>query len=186
MENLLPLLKSLKGIGVRPGKKAARHHMACLTQASVITGVILANCRHLLGFRLGRIVADHCSATPAQASAILLPAILEFFAGSTPALGRLALPLTDLSTFSQTPGPQRPALAIHKIQTLVNDLYMISLGAVPRTLKDAGMDRTAIDALVESQFFNAEEPEKGSVKMDPEQAQVILVRAFEGRPMNQA
>ncbi|MBU0970601.1 MAG: iron-containing alcohol dehydrogenase [Proteobacteria bacterium] len=168
MENFMPLATHLLTPGSVLDKQSARRLLANLAHASAITGILLANCAHLPGVGMGRIVADHCTATPGQAMAILLPSVLDLM-GKKKA-GPLLLHLSGPDAFAATPEAQRPALAIQKIQAVLNALYRISLGTLPRTLGDAGLDKAAIPEL--------------SRAMAPEQAEVVLTCALDGRPLN--
>jgi alcohol dehydrogenase len=199
MENFLPLLKTIlvpgegaqgkkpsKKPSKKSDKKAATRHLARLTHASVITGILTANCPPLLSMQLGKLVADHSTATPGQAMAILVPAVLDLMAPDRSDLGNLALPLSGSDMFSAVPASQRPGLALQKIQALLNELYRISLGTLPRTLEDAGLDREAISALAQRQFSDSDSPGAGLQEIDPKQAEAILARALDGRTQNQA
>ncbi len=98
MENFLPLTTHMIACQEAPNiksgnelsKKTAGRHLARLTHASVITGIIMANCKGLLSVQLGKILANHCSVSPGQAMAILVPTILDLLAKDRAALGNLA------------------------------------------------------------------------------------------------
>jgi len=185
MENLMPMVKSILVPGMSPDKKAIRHHRACLTHASVITGIILDNCKGLLSIQLGKRLANNCTASPGHAMAILLPAVLDLMAKDRSDLDNLALPLLGIDAYSAVPAPQRPGMAIQKIQSLLNELYQISLGTLPRTLGEAGLDREAISSLTQTLFSN---PPSGTdiLKIDPEQAEAIMAHALDGHPLTRA
>jgi alcohol dehydrogenase len=182
MENFLPLATHMIGCqetpnkksGMNSDKKTIRRHLARLVHAAVITGIILANCKGLLSFQLGKLLADHCSISPGRAMAIIVPAILDFAAQDRGELGNLTLALTGPDKFSAIPAPQRPWAAIGKIQSLVNEIYRISLGTTPRTLADTCLDKLSISSLVQANVLD----------MDPEQAQAILNHALDGLPRN--
>jgi len=191
MENFLPLATHMIACqeapniksGIKPdnelSKKTAGRHLARLTHASVITGIILANCKELLSVPLGKLLANHCSISPGQAMAILVPTILDLLTKDRVALGNLALALAGPDEFCTIPGPQRPGVAIQKIQSLLNEIYRISLGTTPRTLADTHLDKQAISDL--AQTLGSHEPPQG---IDPKQAQAILTHALDGLPHN--
>ncbi len=188
MENFMPLVKSIlvpgisppiKKSGKRSDKKTIKSYLTSLTHASVITGIILANCKGLLSIQLGRHLANHCTATPGQAMAILLPGVLDLMTTNRSDLGNLALPLSGADQFSMVPAPQLPALAIGKIQSLLNELYQISLGAIPRTLGDAGLDREAISEV--QTLLSDPMPPGTDQGIDPKQAEAILAHALDGQ-----
>lgn len=183
MENLQALLERLDPLA-KPDPKAAGNFLLNLTHASTITGIVLANCQPLLSVTLGRIVADHCTASPGQAMAILLPVVLAFFAKDTPELGDLALPLLGKDDFSSVPVSQRPGRALAKIQDLLNTLYLFSSGTLPRTLEDAGMDKQAIETL--AQTLLSDPHALDSQGLDIKQARTIMDHALDGRPVHLA
>jgi len=118
--------------------------------------------------------------------AILLPAVLDLMAKDSSELGSLALPLSGLDEFSATPLTQRPGLAIQKIHSLLNELYKISLGTIPRTLGDAGLDREAISSLAQTLFSDPRPPGNDIWTIDPKQAEAVMASAFDGRALDQA
>ncbi len=180
MENLMPLVKSILVPGMSPNKKAIGH--ACLTHASVITGIIL-NGNTLVSVSLGQMVANHCKTDPGHAMAILLPAVLDLMVKDLSDLGNLALPLSGSDEYSAVPPPQHPGMAIQKIQSLLNELYQISLGTLPRTLGEAGLDRQAISSLG---LLFSDSASTDILKITPEQTQAILVQALDGIPLTRA
>lgn len=175
MENFLPLVNHLlvPTPPKRSDKKAMRNHQARLTHASVITGILLANCTTLISFQLGKQIAEKTGISPGQAMAILLPAVLDRMTTDRSDLGNLVHPLAGAAEFGRVPPSQRPGLAIQKIQHLLNELYQISLGTLPRTLDDAGLDPTAIEDLVQALFSEAP-PGAQLHGIDPEQARNLL------------
>ena len=195
MENFLPLATHMIACQEAPdiksgikqdnelSKKTAGRHLARLTHASVITGIILANCKELLSVSLGKLLSNHCSVSPGQAMAILVPTILDLLAKDRAALGNLALALAGPDEFCAIPGPQRPGVAIQKIQSLVNEIYRISLGTTPRTLADTHLDKQAISDLAQT-LFSHKPPGTYIQGIDPKQAQVILTHALDGLPHN--
>lgn len=197
MENFVPLAtqmiaseealnkESVKKPVKKPDKKAAKDHLARLAHASVITGIIMANCKGLLSIQLGKHLANHCTASPGQAMAILVPAILDLMANKTE-LGNLALALLGPDEFSLLPKPQRPGVAIQKIQSLLNELYRICLGTSPRTLEDTCLDKQAISDLAQALFSQPKTPDTKLQDIDPKQVQAILTHALDGRSQNRA
>lgn len=185
MENLMPMVKSILIPGMSPNKKAIGHHRACLTHASLITGIILNNCSPLVSVCLGKIVANHCKTDPGHAMAILLPAVLDLMAKDRSDLGNLALPLSGSEEYSAVPHPQHPDMAIQKIQSLLNELYRISLGTLPRTLGEAGLDKQAISFLAET-LLSDSNPGTDILKITPEQTEAILAHALDGLPLTRA
>ncbi|MCP3940897.1 MAG: iron-containing alcohol dehydrogenase [Desulfobacteraceae bacterium] len=186
IKNFLPLVQSILTPEVTPDKKTTKRYQTNLAQASVITGIILANCKGLLSIQLGRHLAKDSTATPGQAMTILLPAVLDLITANKSDLGNLILPLSGLDEFSSVPISQRPALAIQKIRSLLNKLYQICLGTIPRTLSDTGVDRESIDALVQSLSSDPPPPGTDIKTINLKQAKTILTHALDGQPLNQA
>ncbi len=175
MENFLPLVKQIyvPTPPKRSDKKAMRKHLACLTHASVITGILLANCT-TTSFQLGKRIAEHTGISPGQAMAILLPAVLDLMANDRSDLGNLFKPLAGSEDFSRVPPSQRPGLSIQKIQCLLNELYQISLGTIPRTLDDAGLDPAAMKVWVQTTLSDPALPGSQIPGIDPKKIQAIL------------
>jgi hypothetical protein len=75
-------------------------------------------------------------------------------------------------------------VAIQDIQSLLNELYQICLGTLPRTLADLGLDRQTLAGLAQDLFSHPEIFETNCQGIDPEKAQAILIHALDGRPQN--
>ncbi len=154
MEHLFPLLETENEWNARPaavGNKY-RRNLACIAHASAISGFLLANSTSIISFHLGNFIAENADTsglTAGSAAAIFLPRVLEQFAGNTPALAQLLLPLGGQDAFSAVPPVQQAAAAIHILQNILNRFYQISFGAVPRSLGDAGIDKSAVARLQE-------------------------------------
>ena len=176
MENFLPLVNHLLAPTPpkRSDKKAMGNHQARLTHASVITGILLSNCNTLISFQLGKRIAKQAGISPGQAMAILLPAVLDHMADNRSDLGNLVRPLAGSEEFSRVPPSQRPGLAIQKIQGLLNELHQISLGTLPRTLGDAGLDPATIKGLIQTILSDPALPGLQLPGIDPKQIQAIL------------
>ena len=176
MENFLPLVKHrlVPTPPKRSNKKTIKNHQARLTHASVLTGILLANCTTLISFQLGKRIAEHAGISPGQAMAILLTAVLDHMADKRSDLGNLLHPLAGPEEFSRVPPSQRPGLSIHKIQHLLNELHQISLGTLPRTLGDAGLDPATIEGLAQTILSDPALPGSQIPGIDPKQIQAIL------------
>jgi alcohol dehydrogenase len=195
MENFLPLIKDLLSPGedARSPKKTTTSQLASLTHASLITGIIAANYKGLLSIPLGKHLAEHSTASPGQAMAIILPALLNLMAPKGSDLGNLALPLSGLDEFSSIPLAQKPGFALGKIQFLLNELYRISLGSLPRTLEDTGLDKEGISGLTQTLFSppkppgtptpGTPTPETNTLAINQEQALSILTQSLGGQTL---
>lgn len=180
MENLVPLVEeSAEFAGVeksdtKQARKNRQNRQASLVQAGVMTGYLLSNHTPMLGMVLAQALADHCKPSQGELMAVLLPSILEY--NSPQDLGNLLLPLTGQEESSGVPLAQQPGMALQTIRSLTNTLYRLSQGKIPRTLEDAGMDKSQIQALVQ-EIGKANEP------IASELVSNILTHAFAGRPV---
>ncbi len=146
---VLPPLKALMASGLDPEENLAKRQkqeqgwQKTLVQASVLTGYLMS--QNPIGPVMGQKISAKSRVTPGHAMAILLPSILEF--GPSPDLADLLLPLAGPGAFSAIPGSQQPFAALHAIHTIINDLYRISGGKLPRSLEEAGWNKAALTAL---------------------------------------
>jgi len=161
MENFMPLVRNILMPDALPDrvsdKKTAGHNLASLTHASVITGIILANYKGLSTFQFAIHLADHCSASTGQAMAIIVPAVLDILSKDRSDIGNLALPLSGPDEF----------------------------GTIPRTLCDAGLKRETISSLARTMTSQPWPTGAGPMGINPDQAEAILVSAFEGQVSRQ-
>lgn len=125
--------------------KEVEPHLAGLAHASVITGILLANCRPLTCLDLGRAVADRYSLFQGQAMMMILPQVLKVLSSDPRELGALLLPLSGQDEFSATPAHQRSDAALHHLRAVLNTLYRLSSGTTLRTPGDMGMDSIELD-----------------------------------------
>ena len=161
-------------------QKEMRPHLAGLAHASVITGILLANCRPLISFDLGRAVADTHTVPPGQAMMMILPQVLEVLSSDPRGLETLLLPLSGQDEFSATPARQRSDAALHHLRAVLNTLYRLSSGTTIRTPGDMGMDSIELD---HPAAHLHEKPIGDSDRHgpDPDQIKTILFRTF-GNP----
>ncbi len=155
-------------------------HLAGLAHASVITGILLANCRPLTCLDLGCAVADRYSLFQGQAMMMILPQVLEVLSSDPHDLETLLLPLSGQDEFSATPARQRSDVALHHLRAVLNKLYRISSGTTVRTPGDIGMDSINPDHpaahLHEKSIGDSDRPGP-----DSDQIKTILLRTF-GNP----
>lgn len=182
-----------------PDSKPDRHHMACLAHASAITGFLLANNKSLISCNLGYFIAEECSALNIKASsgpimagaimAILLPRVLEIFSENKPGskpenkpdLSHLLLSLCGQDEFSAIPSAQQANAAIHKLNKVLNKLYQISYGTIPRSLEDAGMDKSLTESIAEKIFQQEISAETGIPGIDKDKIKTVLTRSLTGQ-----
>ncbi|SLM27883.1 hypothetical protein MTBBW1_120004 [Desulfamplus magnetovallimortis] len=146
--------KAMHLISCYSNKKRLSENMTKIAQASAISGYIRANIKDIKCIEIANLFTDsHPDAMkniPAgQCMAMLLPEILITYEEKQNLLGSLLLPLSDQLTYAATPLPQRRDMALHSIRTLLNDLFIITDGRVPRTIDDTGIPRDNLSTLME-------------------------------------
>lgn len=161
-----------------PSDKKDRHPLACLVHASVITGYLSANNPSLMAFKMGNAIPISCSAAPGQAMLMLLPAILEIFSSMGSDLDPLLLSLVGQEEFCTIPSRQRGVVAVQILRNLLNKLYGLSRGIIPRTLADAGLDTAGLD-----NYFKAICRQETFVETDKIKA--VLDHCLHGQPVKQ-
>jgi len=171
-----------------PDGKNTRYHLACLAHASAITGYLLANNKSLISFHLGNFIAGKYNSpgkklTPGQAMAIILPHVLELFACDTHEFGDLLLSLCSQDEFSTIPLNRQQGAAVYNLHSILNKLYGLSFGAVPRTLADAGIEKEAIDSLPERFFQEKNCDITGIPGIDTDKIKSVLIQSLNGQSL---
>ncbi|MFH2090749.1 MAG: iron-containing alcohol dehydrogenase [Pseudomonadota bacterium] len=187
MDNLFPLIGqgSASEASSISNCKTDQHHLAGLVHASVMTGVLLTNCKPAISFHLGREIAKTCQALPGHAMAIILPWVLQIFEGNTPNLGQLLLPLSGQDEFSAVPVLQQPDAAIQKLRSILNTLYRFSAGVTPRTLTELGMTKPML-ALLQETLGSADQAIASDIPgVDPDKIKAVLAHSLDGQPITQ-
>ena len=161
-----------------PNNKKDQYHLSCLVHASAITGYLITNVRSLIGFKMGNAMPKSCFASPGRAMLVVLPAILEIFSNTDSDMDLLLLNLLGQDAFCTIPSSQHGVTAIQTLRNILNNLYGLSKGAIPRTLADAGMNSGKMDI-----YFKAICQQEFDV--DPDKIKAILIHSFDGQPMAQ-
>ena len=148
-----------------------------LAQAAVMAGAAFSNSMVGMVHALGHAAGAVCRVPHGVAMNIFLPFGLEYNLEKVGArVGELLLPLGGAEEYAGTPSGTRPSRTIKLVRGLQQDLF--DLCGLPRTLKDAGVPRTAFERIVETAVgdgaltFNPAE-------MDRNDALRILTRAYE-------
>ncbi|MFK5953817.1 MAG: iron-containing alcohol dehydrogenase [Desulfobacterium sp.] len=161
-----------------PNDKEDRYHLSCLVHASAITGYLIANVHPLIGFKMGSALPKSCFAFPGKAMLVVLPAVLEIFSNTESDMDLLLLNLLGQDEFCTIPSSQHGVTAIQTLRNILNTLYGLSKGAIPRTLEDAGMNSEKMDT-----YFKAVCQQE--INVDPDKIKAILTHSFDGHPMAQ-
>ncbi|MDD9303437.1 MAG: iron-containing alcohol dehydrogenase [Desulfobacter sp.] len=147
-----------------------------LVQAGVMAGYLMSE--PLISNILGQTISDQTRISQGQAMCIVLPPLLE--ALGTEDMEGLLLALKGQESFSTVPLPLYAQTSVQAIRSLVNSLYGVSRGRRPRTLEEAGWNKTAIVSLGEKLV------DSGTLKgIDPNTLETILTCACDGRPVIQ-
>lgn len=131
-----------------PEAIAPRIHAA---SAAVMAGCTLADKTPGILHLLGRHLADTGRVSMAGAMGILLPVTVDYGVqnwGWTPS--DLLVPLIGLDRSASTPSRQRNMRATVKLSALVNDLFNLTAGSIPRTLRDVGFETNDLRAIAEA------------------------------------
>ena len=88
----------------------------------------------------------------------------------------LLLSLTGPAEFSSIPAGQHETSAVQHLRGLLNALYRISTGSIPRTLADAGIRQEELDAVTDA--FTKDE--------NAQNFNAVLTHSFTGQPFQVA
>lgn len=161
-----------------PNNKKDRYHLSCLVHASAITGYLISNVHPLIGFKMGNALPKSCFASPGPAMLVVLPAVLEIFSNTESDMGLILLNFLGQDEFCTIPSSQHGVTAIQTLRNILNTLYGLSKGAIPRTLGDAGMDSEKMDTYLKAIC-------QQEINLDPDKIKAILIHSFDGQPMAQ-
>lgn len=154
-----------------PEAIAPRLHAA---SAAVMAGCTLADKTPGYMHQLGRHLANTGRISIAGAMGVLLPVAMDYGArnwGWMPS--DLLAALIGLDRSASTPSRQRSMRVTAKLAALVNDLFNLTAGRIPRTLRDAGFEKNDLRIIAEA--FT--DPAGG---VDHDAASVILECALDG------
>jgi len=127
---------------------------------------------------LGHALAATGKIKVSQAMGIVLSYALEHRAqtGEIETDALLGL-LGDGDRYARTPASQRGPSALYLLRNLLNQLFDITDGQIPRTLQDSGLTKKQLQEAAEQLAENA------TVEADPAANETILTHAWEGRPL---
>jgi alcohol dehydrogenase len=148
-----------------------------LANAACLAGAAFSNSGvgvvHALGHALGGI----CGVSHGVAMNIFLPHGLEFNMSVTKdTIGDMLLPLEGPDLFVQTPKEKRAEKTVACIRKFQDELYRLT--RLPRTLKEAGVKKDALQAVAQKAvkdaaiYFNPK-------KISDEDARALLEKAYQ-------
>ena len=147
-----------------------------LANAHCMAGCVFSNTVPGIAHALGKAAGDTCGASHGLCMGILLPYVLERYA-SLPGyhIADLLLPLAGFDVYAGTAEEKRSQKAVETIYDLQHDLFKVSGGAIPRTLKDTNLSK---DVLKETARKSAGD---GSTGLDADGCLAVLEQAWKGR-----
>jgi len=166
MENLVKVIKN-----PQDGKGRL-----ALANAHCMAGCAFSNAAAGMAHVLGTVVGDACGVSHGLCMGVVLPHVLERYT-SLPGyhMADLLLPLTDFDGYAGTAEEKRDQKALDTIFDLQHELYKVSSGAIPRTLKDANLSKDKLKATARKAAGD------GSRGLDADVCLIILEQAWEGK-----
>jgi alcohol dehydrogenase len=166
MENLVNVIKN-------PQDKKGR---LALANGNCMAGCAFSNSAAGMAHALGKAVGDACKVSHGLCMGVLLPYTLERYVSLEGYhIADLLLPLAGFDAYAGTSETQRVQKSIDLLYDLQNELFKVSGGAIPRTLKDANASK---DMLKDSARKAAGE---GSTGFDTNDCLAVLDKAWQGR-----
>ncbi|MEI8172068.1 MAG: iron-containing alcohol dehydrogenase [Deltaproteobacteria bacterium] len=166
MENLVNVIKN-------PQESIGRLSLA---NAHCMAGCAFSNAAAGMAHTLGKAAGDACGASHGLCMGILLPYVLErYLSLSGYHIADLLLPLAGFDVYAGTAEEKKAQKAIDTIYGLQKDLFKISGGAIPRTLKDANVSKDILKNTAAKAAGGA------SSGLDSDGCLAVLEQAWEGR-----
>jgi alcohol dehydrogenase len=166
MENLVTVINN-------PQESIGR---LALANAHCMAGCAFSNAAAGIAHTLGKAAGDACGASHGLCMGILLPYVLErYLSLSGYHIADLLLPLAGFDVYAGTAEEKRAQKAIDTIYGLQKDLFKISGGAIPRTLKDANVSKDILKDIAVKAAGD------GSMGLDADGCLAVLEQAWEGR-----
>ena len=166
MENLLNVL-------INPQDKQGR---LALANAHCMAGCAFSNAPAGMTHVLGKAAGDACGIAHGLCMGVLLPYVLERRI-SMPGfqIADLLLPLAGFDVYADTTEALRAQKAISALHDLQDNLFKLSSGTIPRTLKDLNISKELLKDIARQAVG------EGLKGFDAEDHLAILEKAWEGR-----
>lgn len=166
MENLVTVINN-------PRDKQGR---LALANAHCMAGCVFSNTVAGMAHTLGKAAGDACGISHGLCMGILLPYVIErYLSLSAYHMADLLLPLAGFDVYAGTAEEKRAQKAIDTIYDLQKDLFKVSGGAIPRTLKDANVSKNILKDIAVKVAGDA------STGLDSDGCLAVLEQAWEGR-----
>ena len=166
MENLVTVINN-------PQDKKGRLSLA---NAHCMAGCAFSNAAPGIAHALGKAAGDACGVSHGLCMGILLPYVLErYLSLSGYHIADLLLPLTGFDVYAGTAEEKRTQKAVETIYDLQKELFKVSGGAIPRTLKDANVSKNILKDIAVKAAGGA------STGLDSDGCLAVLEQAWEGR-----
>ena len=165
MENLANVVKT----GDKKGRLA-------LVNAATMAGITFSNSPRGMGHELGWAAGDISGLPHGICMGILLPYVLEYNINSEGYhMSDMLLPVAGLEIYAGTAENLKAIKAINFIYDMQHDIHDIAKGAIPLTLKDAGISKAALDGIARAAVG------EGRLGFNLDDCMVILEHAWEGK-----
>ena len=175
LEPLLSRPEGATGALARFFKKGEkRSEEVAFVTGMAVAGSLYPEARKTFAFVLGDVLAPVSRCTREVLSAVLLPTVLEYasrFKGVD--LSSMLSALGDLDLLCATPVPQRSEAALAMIRQKINCIWLATEAGLPRTLKEAGIEREALLGLCDEAAAMADGWQRHEVEE-------LLLAAFDG------
>ena len=178
MEGLEPLLsrpEEATGALARFFKKGdKRQEEVAFVTGMAVAGSLYPEARKTFPFILGDVLAPVSRCTREVLAAVLLPTVLEYsyrFKGVD--LSNMLSALGNLDLLCATPVPQRAEVALAMVRQKINRLWLATEADLPRTLKEAGIERETLLGLCDEATAMANGWQRHEVEE-------LLLAAFDG------
>lgn len=147
-----------------------------LANAHCMAGCAFSNAAAGMAHTLGKAIGDACGVSHGLCTGILLPHVLEKCVSlSGYNVADLLLPLAGFDVYAGTAEETRAQKAVETIYALQKDLFKVSSGAIPRTLKDANVSKDILKDIA------AKAAGDGSSGIDADGCLTVLEQAWEDR-----
>jgi len=166
MENLVTVINN-------PQDKQGR---LALANAHCMAGCAFSNAAPGITHALGKTSGDACVVSHGLCMGILLPYVLERYVFlSDYHIADLLMPLTGFDVYAGTAEEKRAQKAVETIYDLQKELFKVSGGAIPRTLKDENVLKNILKDIAVKAAGGA------STGLDSDGCLAVLEQAWEGR-----
>ena len=150
-----------------------------LANAASMAGCVFSNMKPGMIHILGEAISTMFHIPSGICMGILLPYGLEYTIQKNGYhTYDLLFPLSDFDEYAGTAENLRAGKAVNIMYQMQQDLYSITGGKIPRTLKEANVPKYTLNDIAEKVFRN------GTKEFDIDEYRIVLEHAWEGKPMS--